>query len=183
MFQAAKLDPTSCTPFVFLGKLYYGIFRDKEKARRCFQKAFQLNPHSVEAGQGLSDTYRALGHMCVKARSSSLSNGDSSLRKISILCSCAGTSAKWAWLRLGLHHLEQDNPNEAIKCLQSAIRSDPTDRHCWESLADAYLARGSFLTALKSYQRVTELDSSAVYPSFQIASIKHKLNCRKVMLF
>jgi Tfp pilus assembly protein PilF len=36
--------------------------------------------------------------------------------------------AKWAWLRLGLHHVEQGNHQEAIDSLLSAVRTDPTDR-------------------------------------------------------
>ncbi|XP_071441528.1 superkiller complex protein 3 [Hetaerina americana] len=163
--KAAKLDPSSSIPFVLLGKFYFTIGKNKDKARRCYMKAFQLNPHSVEAGKGLSDAYRSLG--CLEANLELLTSVTSS--------STAGASSKWAWLRLGLQHLGQDNHNEAIKCFQSAIRTDPADRHCWESLADAYLSRGSYLTALKSYLRVSELDPSAVYPAFQVASIKQVL--------
>jgi Tfp pilus assembly protein PilF len=36
--------------------------------------------------------------------------------------------AKWAWLRLGLHHIEQGNHQEAIDSLLSAVKTDPTDR-------------------------------------------------------
>jgi len=44
--------------------------------------------------------------------------------------------------------------------------------HCWESLADAYYGRGAYTAALKSYQRVLELDPDAVYPAFQVGTIK-----------
>jgi len=36
-------------------------------------------------------------------------------------------SAKWAWLRLGLLLMKQDDPSSAIMCLQSALRADPAD--------------------------------------------------------
>jgi Flp pilus assembly protein TadD len=36
--------------------------------------------------------------------------------------------AKWAWLRLGLHHTEEGNYQEAIESLLSAVRTDPNDR-------------------------------------------------------
>jgi tetratricopeptide (TPR) repeat protein len=44
--------------------------------------------------------------------------------------------------------------------------------HCWESLADAYYGRGAYTASLKSYQRVLELDPNAVYPAFQVGTIK-----------
>lgn len=44
--------------------------------------------------------------------------------------------------------------------------------HCWESLADAYLARGAHTSALKSYQRALDLSPGAVYPMIQLANIK-----------
>ncbi|CAG2060584.1 unnamed protein product, partial [Timema podura] len=79
--------------------------------------------------------------------------------------------SRWAWLRLGLCHTELGNYQEAIDSLRIAIRSNPNDSHCWESLADAYYARGAYTAALKSYQRVVELSPGAVYPAYQIASI------------
>jgi Flp pilus assembly protein TadD len=36
--------------------------------------------------------------------------------------------AKWAWLRLGLHHIEEGNLQQAVDSLLSAVRTDPTDR-------------------------------------------------------
>ena len=40
----------------------------------------------------------------------------------------AAGSAKWAWLRLGLQQLRQDNPSQSIASLQSALRADPRDK-------------------------------------------------------
>lgn len=44
--------------------------------------------------------------------------------------------------------------------------------HCWESLADAYWARGAHTSALKSYQRALELSPGSLYPMIQLANIK-----------
>lgn len=38
------------------------------------------------------------------------------------------TNSKWAWLQLGLHHLEQKNFKEAVDTLRSVIRADQNDR-------------------------------------------------------
>lgn len=44
--------------------------------------------------------------------------------------------------------------------------------HCWEALADAYLAKGSYTSSLKCYTICLELSDQTIYPSLQIANIK-----------
>ncbi|XP_067002861.1 tetratricopeptide repeat protein 37 [Anabrus simplex] len=159
--KATKLDPNCYTCFVYLGHYYRHIGQDLDKARRCYQKAFQLNARDEEAGAGLSDIYRIQKHT------------ELNVQLLSYVTQKYGPiAAKWAWLRLGLHYIEQGNHQEAINSLRAAIRGDPNDSHCWESLADAYFARGSYTAALKSYQRVVELNPDALYPAFQVAGIK-----------
>ncbi len=96
--------------------------------------------------------------------------------------SSSNKEAKWAHLRLGMHFLAIDEPSKAIVSLQSVLRSDPGG--AWESLADAYLARGSLTSALKAYDKVLALckdqdninkKDDGIYASLQIATIKHKL--------
>ncbi|XP_069681678.1 tetratricopeptide repeat protein 37 [Periplaneta americana] len=159
--KAAKLDPHSYSCYVYLGHYYSQGGKDLDKARRCYQKAFRLNPNCKEAGAGLSDIYRLQ------------KNSEANIQLLTYVTQAVGcTEAKWAWLRLGLHHTEQGNHQEAVDSLLSAIRADPTDSHCWESLADAYYGRGAHTAALKSYQRVLELNPDAVYPAFQLGTIK-----------
>jgi hypothetical protein len=49
-------------------------------------------------------------------------------------------------------------------------------RHCWESLADAYLAKGAYTSALKCYEKTSSLSQEALYPLLQMAHIK-QVNC------
>ena len=46
-------------PFYYLGDYYQrsGPKQDFDRARKCFEKSFSLNPHSKEAGSALSDVY------------------------------------------------------------------------------------------------------------------------------
>ena len=55
--KAAKLNPLSPLPFLYLGH-HYVKAGDWEKARKCYQKSFKLDPTSEEAGAALSDVYR-----------------------------------------------------------------------------------------------------------------------------
>jgi tetratricopeptide (TPR) repeat protein len=58
LLQATKLDPQCFSCYVYLGHYYSLSAKDLDKARRCYQKAFRLNPHCKEAGAALSDIYR-----------------------------------------------------------------------------------------------------------------------------
>lgn len=35
---------------------------------------------------------------------------------------------KWAWLQLGLQHLDQGESTEAVRALRLVIRADPSDK-------------------------------------------------------
>jgi superkiller protein 3 len=83
--------------------------------------------------------------------------------------------AKWAHLRLGMHYMAVDEPSKAIISLQYVLRIDPDDLTAWESLADAYLSRGSYTAALKAYDRTLAFANCRLYSQLQIATIKHKL--------
>ena len=48
-------------------------------------------------------------------------------------------------------------------------------RHSWECLGEAYMNRGSYTAALKAFTKATELDPSAMYCYYQLASIKQTL--------
>ena len=63
----------------------------------------------------------------------------------------------------------------AISCFQKALRSNIDDSACWEALGDAYMARGSYISALKTFQKAAELNPGSIYPAYQIATIKQLL--------
>lgn len=59
--------------------------------------------------------------------------------------------------------------------LQAALRADPKDSNCWESLGEAYLSRGGYTTALKSFTKASELNPESVYSIYQAAVIDQLL--------
>ncbi|XP_072746078.1 superkiller complex protein 3 isoform X2 [Anoplolepis gracilipes] len=158
--NGVQADCNNWECMVYLGHYYREHGNDTERSRRCYHTALQINPNSEEAGIGLSTAYRLL------------KNTDANIQLLQRVTMQQGTGAKWAWLQLGLQHLDQGDAGQAIKALQHVIRADPNDNHCWESLADAYLVRGAHTSALKSYQRALQLSPGALYPMIQLANIK-----------
>lgn len=53
-------DPHNWECLVYLGDYYQRHGDDPERARKCYQKALQINPASEKAGIGLSTAYRLL---------------------------------------------------------------------------------------------------------------------------
>jgi superkiller protein 3 len=161
--KATKLDSSNYKCFLLLGH-YYKRNNDFDKARRCYEKAFKINTRCSEAGIELSKIYRKL------------KNWDANLTLLQALTSGIINKRNcWAWMQLGLHYLEQQEYDKAIANLRFVIRVDESNTHCWESLADAYLAKGAYTSALKCYEKTSSLSQEALYPLLQMAHIKQIL--------
>ncbi|CAL1530763.1 unnamed protein product [Lymnaea stagnalis] len=168
LLKAAKLDPNHFESFLYLGYFYKDIQQNLVKAKRCFQKAYDLNPGSDQSGCALVDILVELEEEVQSLKILELATSQA-----------AAGQVKWAWLRLGLHQIKHDDPTTAITSLQSALRADPNDNHVWECLAEAYLQRGSFTASLKAFSKASELDPNSLYCLYKIANIKHTLGSLK----
>ncbi|PIK43922.1 putative tetratricopeptide repeat protein 37-like [Apostichopus japonicus] len=115
--KAAKLDPNHSSTLLYLGYFHQHVVGDLNKAKRCYQQSYILNPASEEAGSMLGDAMIALGE---QDKAFDLYN--------SVTSKSAPGTAKWAWLRLGLYHFKFGDPTDAINSFQSALRADPSDK-------------------------------------------------------
>ncbi|XP_049625130.1 SKI3 subunit of superkiller complex protein [Suncus etruscus] len=162
--KAAKLDPYMGKVFCYIGHYYRDVVGDKNRARGCYRKAFELNDTDTESGAAAVDLSIELEEM-----ETALAILTAVTQKAS-----AGT-AKWAWLRRGLYYLKAGQHSQAVADLQAALRADPKDFNCWESLGEAYLSRGGYTTALKSFTKASELNPESIYSVFKVAAIQQIL--------
>ncbi|XP_039575264.1 tetratricopeptide repeat protein 37 isoform X2 [Passer montanus] len=162
--QAAKLDSYLGSAFCYLGNYYRDIAGDKSRARGCYKKAFELDETDEESGTAAVSLSVELGDM------------DTALSILNEVTEKArpGT-AKWAWLHRGLYYLRTGQPSQAVADLQAALRADPKDSNCWESLGEAYFNRGSYSTALKSFRKASELNPGLVYSIYRAAALEQIL--------
>ncbi|XP_053858484.1 SKI3 subunit of superkiller complex protein isoform X3 [Vidua macroura] len=162
--KAAKLDSYLGRAFFYLGNYYRDIAGDKSRAHGCYKKAFELDETDEESGTAAVNLSVELGDM------------DTALSILNKVTEKArpGT-AKWAWLHRGLYYLRTGQPSQAVSDLQAALRADPKDSNCWESLGEAYFNRGSYSTALKSFRKATELNPGLVYSIYRAAALEHIL--------
>uniref|UniRef100_A0A8D1NUC5 Superkiller complex protein 3 n=1 Tax=Sus scrofa TaxID=9823 RepID=A0A8D1NUC5_PIG len=162
--KAAKLDTYMGKVFCYLGHYYRDVVGDKNRARGCYRKAFELDDTDAESGAAAVDLSVELEEM-----ETALAILTTVTQKAS-----AGT-AKWAWLRRGLYYLKAGQHSQAVADLQAALRADPKDFNCWESLGEAYLSRGGYTTALKSFTKASELNPESTYSVFKVAAIQQIL--------
>lgn len=165
--KATKLEPFNSDCFHWLGKIYL-LNGDSDRARKCFEKCIFLNPQHEQSVILLSAIYRQLTEWELNAK---------------ILQTAAqaipNTPCKWAELQLGFHHLAQNNFDDAIIAFRAVLRMDPNNFSSWEGLADAYMKRGSFNSALKVYQKICDLNEDNAYPRLQVANIRTTLKLFK----
>ncbi|XP_028919257.1 tetratricopeptide repeat protein 37 [Ornithorhynchus anatinus] len=162
--KAAKLDSYMGKVFCYLGHYYRDITEDKSRARGCFRKAFELDGTDEEAGSAAID---------LSVELEDVETALAILTKVTEKAS-AGT-VKWAWLRRGLYYLKAGQHSQAVADLQAALRADPKDYNCWESLGEAYLSRGGYTTALKSFTKASDLNPESTYSVFKVAAIQQVL--------
>ncbi|KAL7288696.1 hypothetical protein TKK_0017421 [Trichogramma kaykai] len=159
LLKGISADPYNWECLVYLGRYHQEYSKDYDRSRKCYQKALQINPNSAQAGIGLSSLHRLL------------KNTDENIQFLQQLTS-SGKGPKWALIQLGLQFLDKNEPNEAVSAFRNAVKTDPSDSNCWECLADAYLARGAHLSALRSYERVLHLNPESFYSKVQLANIE-----------
>uniref|UniRef100_A0A673CLB7 Tetratricopeptide repeat domain 37 n=1 Tax=Sphaeramia orbicularis TaxID=375764 RepID=A0A673CLB7_9TELE len=162
--EAAKLDPNLGCVFRYLGHYYREVANDRNRARGCYKKAFELNDDDAESGAASVD-------LCMEQN-----DMDAALEILqSVIQKATPGSAKWAWMRRGLYYLKVGQHQQATADLQAALRADPEDWVCWECLGDAYLNRRSFTAALKAFSKAHQLQPSSIYSVYQAAAIKQTL--------
>ncbi|KAI8975433.1 hypothetical protein BDF20DRAFT_606329 [Mycotypha africana] len=161
--QAVKSNPYLANGFTYLGHYYREIKYDHARARKCYQKAYMLDPLDDDAALHLSDY--------LITEDSDLEEAETIFRQVTKLC----PRAAWAWRRLGYHNLNTQNYNDAISCFQKALRIDTGDVHCWEGLAEAYSKVGRYVAALRAFGRATQLNPHSVHAHNEQAYVQQKV--------
>ena len=137
---------------------------DEARSKKCFEKCLNLNPQNEKAIAILSAIYRKN-----KDWNQNLQILENSVKSVD------GAYQKAAFFQLGLHHLAQQSYDNAITAFRNSLKYDKENTDCWEALADAYMARGSFNSALNVFEKSVELNPTNSYAKLQIAKVKYIL--------
>lgn len=167
-------------PYTSLGIYYAEYARDKKRARKCFQKAFELSASEVEAAERLAKAFADQGEWdLVEAvaqrvvESGKVKPAPGSKRK----------GISWPYAALGVVQLNRQDFAKSIVSFQSALRISPDNYHCWVGLGESYHNSGRYIAATKAFEhaQAVEANSEADYgestwfSEYMLANVKREL--------
>lgn len=136
MLNVIKLNRDIAEPYLLVGT-FYGEQQHNtsslQRAVRCLEKAFQLDPYDIRTCEKLLELYRLLDDI------------SSAVKLLEVVVRCNVKNRRWAWLQKGLLHLKMFQKQKhvpekekeaglAITSLQNAMAIDSNDSSGWEAL-------------------------------------------------
>ncbi|PFH51986.1 hypothetical protein AMATHDRAFT_2475 [Amanita thiersii Skay4041] len=172
-----KQNSAYAPAFTSLG-IYYqevSVPPDLSRASKCFQKAFELDAHEIEAAQRLAVGFaqdQEWDLVEVVARRT-IEDDEGSDEKTKVHTHVKPTTA-WAWKAIGVVELIRKNYGAAIQALQTALKSDRNDYQLWLRLGEAYGKAGRHLAALKALCQSQSLEPDDWMSLYLVAGVKYR---------
>lgn len=142
--------------YTSLGKYYADYAKDRNRARKCFQKAFELSASEVEAAERLArsfadqqewDLVEVVAQRVVESGKTRPPPGS---RKPGV---------SWPYAALGVVQLNNQEYAKSIVSFQSALRIAPDDVHSWIGLGESYHNSGRYLAAMRALEQAQKLET------------------------
>ena len=166
--------------YTSLGIYYADYARDRKRARKCFQKAFELSASEIEAAERLAKAFADQGEWdLVEAvaqrvvESGKVRPAPGSKRK----------GISWPFAALGVVQLNKQDYARSIVSFQSALRTSPDNYHCWVGLGESYHNSGRYIAATKAFEHAQAVETSTEYDygesswfsEYMLANVKREL--------
>lgn len=182
-----QTDMNNARAYTSLGVYYADYGKDRNRARKCFQKAFELSASEVGAAKRLARSFASSGEwdlveavaqrVIESGRVSSIHRVDeidSGLRKKGI---------SWPFTALGVVQLNQQVYIKSVISFQSALRSSPQDYHSWVGLGESYQNSGRYIAATRALEQAQKLASGTEnedvedkwFCNYMLANVKREL--------
>lgn len=159
LIQALKALDTFSPAYCALGDIYSKYYRDKNRAFRCYYKAFELNSGDIIAAKYMVENYTDSGNWAAaKLVAEAIINSNDSKKYLKETC--------WPYRVVGIANLEKQRESDAIEWFQSGLRIENDDVESWVGLGQAYFACGRIEASIKVFQRATELDPDHLYAKY-----------------
>ena len=163
--------------YTSLGIYYAEYAKDRTRARKCFQKAFELSSSEVEAAERLArsfadqaewDIVEVIAQRVIE--SGKVRPPPGSKRK----------GISWPFAALGVCQLNNQDYPWSIASFQAALRISPEDYHSWVGLGESYHNSGRYIAATKAFQQSQKLEdflnpADAWFSRFMLANVHREL--------
>lgn len=175
-----QADLNYAPAYTILGIYYADYGRDKKRARKCFQKAFELSSSEVEAAKRLAQSFARSGEwdLVEVVAQRVVESG-----KVKAAPGSKKKGVSWPFAALGVVQLNNQEYPKSIVSFQSALRSSPEDYHCWVGLGESYHNSGRYIAATKAFEHAQELEETSKdgsikdnwFLKYMLANVKREL--------
>lgn len=175
-----QADLNYAPAYTILGVYYADYGRDKKRARKCFQKAFELSFSEVEAAERLAQSFAKSGEWdLVEVVAQRVVDSG----KVRVAPGSKKKSVSWPFAALGVVQLNKQEYSKSIVAFQSALRSSPEDYHCWVGLGESYHNSGRYIAATKALEHAQTLQETSKngsikdswFSRYMLANVKREL--------
>ncbi|KAL6721232.1 Superkiller protein 3 [Lecanora helva] len=175
-----QADLNFAPAYTSLGIYYADYAKDKKRARKCFQKAFELSSSEIEAAHRLAKAF---------AKSSEWDLVEVVAQRViesGAVKPTPGSKKKaisWPFAALGTVQLNDQEYNKSVVSFQSALRITPTDYHSWVGLGESYHHCGRYVAATKAFDQAQKLEIISEdetvkenwFSKYMLANVKREL--------
>jgi superkiller protein 3 len=180
-FLAALKSNLNYAPaYTSLGIFYSDYSKDKKRARKCFQKAFELSASEVEAAERLARAFADQGEWDLVEVVAQRVVDSGKVRP------SPGSKKKgisWPFAALGVAELNKQDYAKSIVSFQSALRISPSDYHSWVGLGESYHNSGRYIAATKAFTHAEMFEeaieqqkaSDTWFAKYMLANVKREL--------
>ncbi|KAL8844309.1 MAG: hypothetical protein Q9176_001219 [Flavoplaca citrina] len=154
--SSLQADMNYAPAYTSLGIYYTDYARDRARARKCFQKAFELSSTEVVAAERLAQLF---------ARSSEWDLVEVVAQRVvesGRLRPPPGSKKKgisWPFAALGVVQLNRQDYAKSVVSFQSALRISPKDYYSWVGLGESYHNSGRYIAATRAFEQAQRLET------------------------
>jgi superkiller protein 3 len=168
--------------YTSLGIYYADYAKDRKRARKCFQKAFELSPGEVLAAERLARAFADQGDWDLVEIVSQRVVDSGKARPSPELEKRKGVS--WPYAALGVVKLNRQEYAKSITFFQAALRISPEDYHSWVGLGESYHNSGRYIAATKAFEQAKKLENTfdqrrgpveSWFANYMLANVKREL--------
>ena len=178
-FLASLQSNLSFAPaYTSLGIYYADYTKDKGRARKCFQKAFELSPSEIDAAERLARVFADWGDLDLVEVVSQRVIDSGKVRPP------PGSKRKgfsWPFAALGICQLNNQDYTHSVVSFQAALRISPEDYNSWVGLGESYHNSGRYIAATKAFEQAQKLQEQvgqtehSWFPEYMLANVKREL--------
>lgn len=156
--SSLKDSKTHAPSYTLLGVLYHQHLNEKQRAQKCFYKAFELDVAEITAAKYLvtelaeKNEWEVSDILCKRVVTSEKS------RRILFSQLYEDLDKSWPYRVLGCSALNRQDDAKAIEWFQTALRMKAMDVQCWIGLGEAYYNCGRIDAAIKVFKRTSKMD-------------------------